>query len=268
MYYKSLISAVSDEAVDNDGIKIYSDEELKLAKKLMSEEKFNQEYLCDLDAANELSIYNRSFKMAERCKIQLLPQDKIFISFDLGTNDATALTFGKFIKEEKMAVFNHYRNNNEPTKHYIDYIENQVLKPNNLDKKNVLIILPHDGRNRHDAIETLVSREKAYINAGFKVQVLSQVDVNEAIETTRTAIQHGNLIFADNKNVDELIEIIKEYEWKFNGVTGENLFIPRHSLASNSADSLEYMAITFFFKKKIDKAAYSKAQIQRLGRDY
>ena len=267
-YYKSLISAVSDEAVDNDGSKIYSDEELELAKKLMSEEKFNQEYLCDLDAANELSIYNRSFKMAERRKIQLLPQDEIFIALDLGINDAMALTFGKFTKDEKMAVFHHYRNNNEPTKHYIDYIENKVLKPNNLNKKNVTIILPHDGRNRQDAIETLVSREKAYINAGFKVLVLSQVNVNEAIETTRSAIQHGNLIFAENENVNGFIEIVKEYEWKFNNITGDNLFIPRHSIASNSADSLEYLAITFFFKKKIDKAAYTKEQIRNLGRDY
>ena len=130
------------------------------------------------------------------------------------------------------------------------------------------IILPHDGRNRQDAIETLVSREKAYINAGFKVLVLSQVNVNEAIETTRSAIQHGNLIFAENENVNGFIEIVKEYEWKFNNITGDNLFIPRHSMASNSADSLEYLAITFFFKKKIDKSAYSKSQIQRLGRDY
>ena len=92
---------VFSRAAKDHGKRIYSDEELELAKKLMSEEKFNQEYLCDLDAANELSIYNRSFKMAERRKIQLLPQDEIFIALDLGINDAMALTFGKFTKDEK-----------------------------------------------------------------------------------------------------------------------------------------------------------------------
>jgi len=151
------------------------------------------------------------------------------------------------------------------------YIKDEILEPNKLDQRNITIILPHDGRNRHDAIETLVSREKAYKDAGFKVQVLSQVDVNEAIETTRAAIQHHELIFAKNNNIEEFISFLKEYEWKINKLTGENAGIPNHGInisASNSADSLEYMAITFFFKKKIDKSAYSKSQIQRLGRDY
>lgn len=266
-YYKSLINAVSDEAVDDEGKKVYTNEELETAKKLMSEEKFNQEYLCDLDAANELSIYNRSLKVAERRDIQLYPQDKIFIALDLGINDATSLTFAKFTDDSKLGVFHHYRNNNEATRHYIDYIET-LIKDNKLDKKNVTIILPHDGRNRHDAIETLVSREKAYRDAKFNVQVLSQVDVNDAIELTRSSIQHNDVIFAKNNNIDNFIAILKEYEWKSNKLTGENLFIPHHDVSSNSADSLEYMVITFFYKKKIDKPAYTKSKIQSLGRDY
>ena len=266
-YYKSLINAVSDEAVDEDGNKVYTEAELETAKKLMSEEKFNQEYLCDLDAANELSVYNNSLKMAERRDIELSPQDKIFISFDLGVNDATALTFAKFLEDEKLGVFHHYRNNNEPTRHYIDYIESE-LKKNKIDKKNVTIILPHDGRNRQDAIETLVSREQAYQKAGFKVHMLTQVDVNDAIELTRSSIQHNDVVFAKNSNVDNFIAILKEYEWKSNKLTGANLFIPHHNSASNSADSLEYMVITFFYKAKIDKPAYTRAKIQSLGRDY
>ena len=266
-YYKSLINAVSDEAVDDDGNKVYTEAELETAKKLMSEEKFNQEYLCDLDAANELSVYNNSLKMAERRDIELSPQDKIFISFDLGVNDATALTFAKFLQDKKLGVFHHYRNNNEPTRHYIDYIESE-LKKNKIDKKNVTIILPHDGRNRQDAIETLVSREQAYQKAGFKVHMLTQVDVNDAIELTRSSIQHNDVIFAKNTNIDNFIAILKEYEWKSNKLTGENLYIPHHNTASNSADSLEYMVITFFYKAKIDKPAYTKAKIQSLGRDY
>ena len=258
-------------AVDMNGNPVYTEEMFEINKKLMSAERYSQEILCDLEAANETSIYSRSLRMAERRDCKVSTKDKIFISFDLGIRDATAMTFGKFTEDNKLIVFHHYKNNNQPTKHYIDYIKDEILEPNKLDQRNITIILPHDGRNRHDAIETLVSREKAYKDAGFKVQVLSQVVVNEAIETTRAAIQHHELIFAKNNNIEEFISFLKEYEWKINKLTGENTGIPNHGInisASNSADSLEYMAITFFFKKKIDKAAYTKEQIRNLGRDY
>ena len=271
IYYTSILSAADERAVDMNGNPVYTEEMFEINKKLMSEERFSQEILCDLEAANETSIYSKSLRMAERRDCKVSTKDKIFISFDLGIRDATAMTFGKFTEDNKLIVFHHYKNNNQPTKHYIDYIKDEILEPNKLDQRNITIILPHDGRNRHDAIETLVSREKAYKDAGFKVQVLSQVVVNEAIETTRTAIQHHELIFAKNNNIEEFISFLKEYEWKINKLTGENTGIPNHGInisASNSADSLEYMAITFFFKKKIDKSAYSKSQIQRLGRDY
>ena len=271
IYYRSILSATDMAAVDMNGNPVYTEEMFEINKKLMSAERYSQEILCDLEAANETSIYSRSLRMAERRDIQVSVRDKIFISFDLGIRDATAMTFGKFTEDNKLIVFHHYKNNNQPTKHYIDYIKDEILEPNKLDQRNITIILPHDGRNRHDAIETLVSREKAYKDAGFKVQVLSQVDVNEAIETTRAAIQHHELIFANNNNIEEFISFLKEYEWKINKLTGENTGIPNHGInisASNSADSLEYMAITFFFKKKIDKAAYTKEQIRNLGRDY
>ena len=271
LYYKSILSADDERAADELGNKIYTKELFEYNQKMMSAERYSQEILCDLEAANELSVYNRSLAMAERRKVEVTKQDKIFISLDLGIRDATALTFGKFTEDNKVAVFHHYKNNNQPTRHYIDYIENEILKPNSFDKRSVTIILPHDGRNRHDAIETLVSREKAYRDAGFNVQVLSQVDVNDAIETTRSAIQQHDLIFAENKNIDDFISFLKEYEWKINKLTGENMGIPDHGTkisASNSADSLEYMAITFFYKAKIDKPAYTKDKIKSLGRDY
>ena len=66
--------------------------------------------------------------MAERRDSKVSTKDKIFISFDLGIRDATAMTFGKFTEDNKLIVFHHYKNNNQPTKHYIDYIKDEILK--------------------------------------------------------------------------------------------------------------------------------------------
>ena len=51
-----------------------------------------------------------------------------------------------------------------------------------------------------------------------------------------------------------MVSLIKQYEYKRNKVTGENLWIPAHGTGlapSNTCDSLEAGAVSFFFDKYI-----------------
>ena len=254
-YYKSWINAVSDDAVDEAGNKVYTDEELELAKKLMSDEKFQQEYLCDLDTANELSIYARSFsKESFVMPRELNIRDKIFVTFDLGINDATSLTFSLINPEtKKLEVIHHYHNNSQPTGHYISYL-NDFLAVHKLTKNHMTLILPHDGKNRQDAIEYVITREQAYRNAGFLVNTIGAVKVLESIEVLRASIQHLDIIFWETLEVRKMVDLIKQYEWKTNKVSGENLGVPEHGVklsASNTCDSLEVIAVSLFYDKYI-----------------
>ena len=255
LYYKSILSAEDERAVDENGNLVYTEELFEYNRKLMSAERYAQEILCDLEAANETSIYSRSFsKDSFVSKRELTVRDIIFVTFDLGINDATSLTFSVMNqKTNKLEIIHHYHNINQPTGHYISYL-NDFLAMYKLTKNNLRLILPHDGKNRQDAIQYVITREEAYRQAGFYVNTIRPIDVLESIEVTRAAIQHLDIVFWDIPQVRAMVEIIKQYEWKINKASGENTGRPEHGVklsASNTCDSLEVIAVSLFFDKYI-----------------
>ena len=243
LWYKSILKATDKKAVDDNGVAVWTDEKLEQARKLMSVEKFEQEYLCNTDIANELSIYAKSLRVATY--VDSYNKGILYISFDLGINDSTALTF---VMDN--TVIHHYKAVGEATQHYISYIE-QFIKEKNINKNNVMLILPHDANNRIDYAKHLTSRRKMYAEAGFKLFVLKAHNVNKTIELTRYAIQQGKIKFLNNANVKDMIKLMKQYEYKENA-DGENMLIPVHGRgmsASNTCDSLEYYCIYAFLQE-------------------
>lgn len=244
---KSIIRA--DEAYDNDGSRIYTDEELTLAKKLMSKEKFQSDYMVDLSSHNETSIYGRSLEEATFINLPDIRDKSIFISADLGSTDNSSYVFAIF-DDNKIKVIHHYRNRGVATQHYIDYVK-RWCHDNNIDIRKVTIILPQDGKNVIDAARYLTSRVEFWRESGFNVVTLNHVGVLRGIEITRTAIETGDLQFVNTNAVRNLMNIIKAYEWKTTP-QGEIIYVPKHGsgyAASNDADSLEYMCITFLLDK-------------------
>lgn len=251
--FKSIITAVSDEAVDSNGIPIYSIEELEYAKTQMSKEKFQQEYMCDMNTANESSIYSESIKMAKMIPMGDIKDKKVFVSMDLGFNDGQSLVFS-YMEGTKVKPFHWYYTNNQPTKHYVDYINN-ILNSFGVERKNVELILPHDGNNRMDGYSNLTSRAEMYRQAGFKVNIVKAIKQLQGIEICRASIQNGDVEFIDNVVINNMLAKLKAYEWKT--VNGTITYTPEHGVglsSSNVADSLEYLTIYLYRNKYIDNA--------------
>lgn len=241
LWFKSILIAVDKEAVDEKGKPVWSDEKLEKAKQLMSESKFRQDYFCDTDVANENAIYAESLLKAEWIKDLNISNKKLYVSEDLGINDSTALVF-----TVDNTIIHHYAATDKATIHYIEYIKT-FMKEHNI--KDVEIILPHDARNRQDAIDYLTSRREAY-NQHFKdVRVLRAYEVNKTIEITRHSIEQHKIKFLDCANVREMVRLMKAYEWKIDNSTGENLRVPIHGrglAASNTCDAVEYFCMRMF----------------------
>lgn len=177
LWYKSILNATDQEAVDDNGKPIWSEEKLQQAKTLMSESKFRQDYLCDTDVANEEAIYAYSLSKAEFVNTVNIREKRLYVSLDLGINDSTALVF--IISN---TVIHHYANVDNATIHYIEYIK-KFAKENKIT--DIEIILPHDAKNRIDNIAYLTSREKAYRQHFSNVKVLNAYSVNKTIEITK-----------------------------------------------------------------------------------
>lgn len=78
---------------------IVPDEELDAAKAAMSEDAYNQEFLCDFSAATPGAIFAKELdEIEEEGRITKVPHDptvRVDTYFDLGVNDATAVIFSQ-----------------------------------------------------------------------------------------------------------------------------------------------------------------------------
>ena len=240
-WFIDVLNALDSRAVEADGTRVYTDEKLENVKSLMSESKFKQDILCDINVANENAIYAESLLKAEWVKDLNRSNKKLYVSEDLGINDSTALVF-----TIDNTIIHHYAATDKATIHYIEYIK-AFMKQANI--KDVEIILPHDARNRQDAIDYLTSRREAY-NKHFKnVRVLRAYEVNKTIEITRHSIEQHKIKFLDCASVREMVRLMKAYEWKIDNSTGENLRVPIHGrglAASNTCDAVEYFCMRMF----------------------
>jgi len=253
-WFIDVLNALDSRAVEADGTRVYTDEKLENVKSLMSESKFKQDILCDIDVANENAIYAESLLKAEWVKDLNISNKKLYVSEDLGINDSTALVF-----TIDNTIIHHYAATDKATIHYIDYIKT-FMKQANI--KDVEIILPHDARNRQDAIDYLTSRREAY-NKHFKnVRVLRAYEVNKTIEITRHSIEQHKIKFLDCASVREMVRLMKAYEWKIDNSTGENLRVPIHGrglAASNTCDAVEYYCMSMFlgeYEEKMKEFVY------------
>ena len=240
-WFIDVLNALDSRAVEADGTRVYTDEKLENVKSLMSESKFKQDILCDIDVANENAIYAESLLKAEWVKDLNISNKKLYVSEDLGINDSTALVF-----TIDNTIIHHYANTDKATIHYIEYIK-VFMKQANI--KDVEIILPHDARNRQDAIDYLTSRREAYSKHFKNVRVLRAYEVNKTIEITRHSIEQHKIKFLDCASVREMVRLMKAYEWKIDNSTGENLRVPVHGrglAASNTCDAVEYYCMSMF----------------------
>lgn len=242
-WFIDILNALDIRAVDENGERVYTDEKLENVKTLMSESKFEQDILCNIDVANENAIYAASLLKAEWIKEINLSNKKLYVSEDLGINDSTALVF-----TIDNTIIHHYANTDKATIHYIEYIKT-FMKEHNI--RDVEIILPHDARNRQDAIDYLTSRREAYNKHFRNVRVLRAYEVNKTIEITRHSIEQHKIKFLDCTSVRDMVRLMKAYEWKIDNTTGENLRVPIHGrglAASNTCDAIEYYCMRMFLE--------------------
>lgn len=247
-WFIDVLNALDSRAVEADGTRVYTDEKLENVKSLMSESKFKQDILCDIDVANENAIYAESLLKAEWIKDLNISKKKLYVSEDLGINDSTALVF-----TVDNTIIHHYANTDRATIHYIEYIK-AFMKQANI--KDVEIILPHDARNRQDAIDYLTSRREAYNKHFRDVRVLRAYEVNKTIEITRHSIEQHKIKFLDCAAVRDMVRLMKAYEWKIDNSTGENLRVPIHGrglAASNTCDAVEYYCMSMFLEEYEEK---------------
>lgn len=213
----------------------------------MPDELVQSEYYCDFEAAVLGAYYSSQLKKAYNDKrigeFKPNPKFPVFVSFDLGYEDSTAMWFVQVINH-KFYFIHYYENNRLITDHYFQYAIDWSRK-NQL--KIGKLIVPHDiARHDQDTGKTRLS--KALNNFGPIFTVAPKLKyVIDGIELAKKGFKD---CYFDQIECHRGLTALTEYhaEW----VSERNVFRkdPYHNWASHGADAFRYW-FQFYSKEAI-----------------
>lgn len=213
---------------------ILSAEELRNARKSMTEAQYEQEFECSFEAAIVGAIYAKELKRSRAGgRIRSVPYEPgclVFTAWDLGRGDSTAIWFFQWVGPE-LRVIDYYENSDETVPHYMGVLKGRGYNYDTL-------YLPHD------ADHLLMGSEKsiaAQVRAnGFHVEIVPNMKIEHGINQARLLI--GKCFFDAQKCKDGL-EALTHYQWDYSLRLDEVKAIPLHNWASHGADAFRYLAL-------------------------
>lgn len=212
------------------------EDELRDARKSMTEAQYEQEFECSFEAAVQGAIYAKELGWCRhQGRIKSVPYDPlklVFTAWDIGYGDATAIWFVQPI-DGQVRVIDYYEDHGEPVTHYL-----QILKSKGYRYDTA--ILPHDSET-NGKFATGKSIADVVRGAGFGVKVVKN---NNSVEH---GINQARLLFArchfDQERTKAGVEALQNYQWDYNARLDEFKPTPLHNWASHGADAFRYLAL-------------------------
>jgi hypothetical protein len=168
------------------------------------------------------------------------PRDGVFLNFDLGISDSTALWWWR-LAENGVEFVDHYEAHGKGLSHYFGVVRE---RPWQLRK----IWLPHDARARTLATgRSIQDQFNTEFGAGM-VAIGPPLDVADGIAATRKMFEYpGTRIHSrcraitGDSDIDG-IEALREYRYEYDETKKVYKRSPLHNWASHSADAARYVA--------------------------
>ena len=206
-------------------------EELDMAKSIMTEEQYNQEFECSFTAAVSGSYFGKLMTNADNeGRIGSVPIDEnvgVETWWDLGIGDSTAIWFVQRIGEE-LHVIDYYENSGESLMHYADVLENKQY----LYSRH---IAPHDIQARE--LGTGKSRLEVSRELGIDFEIAPKLEVDHGIESVRNMLPY---CWFDREKCKLGIDALRQYrkQWDEKNQVFKNK--PLHDWCSHAADAFRY----------------------------
>lgn len=163
------------------------------------------------------------------CNVPYDPLLKVHVVFDLGWNDAMAISLVQKSVSE-IRVIEYIEDSHKTLDHYSSLLREKKL---NWGK----VYLPHDGRNKD--FKTGKSAQEIMEALGWEVEITPNMSVEDGIRLTRMTFQR---MYFDKTKTDRLIQCAKRYRRSINRQTQEP-GAPLHDEWSHGADDLRYIAV-------------------------
>lgn len=210
--------------------------ELEAARREMSPEEFEQEFMCSFDAAIKGAYWSREMAEAqEQGRITSVPyQDQIAVHtvWDLGMADSTAIWFLQFAGQEV---------------HFIDYKEFTgmgfpaiVRELNKLPYIYGDHVAPHDIRVRE--LGSGATRLETARSLGINFKICKNIDLMDGIDAVRSLLKRS---WFDKVKCAPGLECLRSYRSQYDDVHRVFSNRPLHDWTSHGADAMRYTAVHF-----------------------
>jgi phage terminase large subunit len=200
----------------------------------MSADAYSAEMECDFDAAIRGAIYRTELAALESsgrlCSVPYDPAVPVWVSWDLGVSNSTALWCAQIVGRE-VHIIDHYEASGESLVHYVQWLDSKPYRYG-------IDLLPHDASARE--LGSGKTREEILRANGRKVRVLPAQSIEDGIEAVKMML--GRCWFDRDRTVRGR-ECLAHYRRDFNDKMGIYKTAPVHDWASDSSDSLRYMAM-------------------------
>lgn len=182
-------------------------EELEEARKLMTEDQYQQEFECSWTANVSGAVYGKIIeKMENKNQIGKFPFDPgypVDVYFDLGISDDTSLLFVQPI-DRAVIVFDCYSNNNKSLDHYADYVRQTGYPIRNF-------VFPHDIEHRE--MSTGHSRKEYAYSMGMRpLRVCPKLPIEDGIHAGQLLL---NRTYIDRDNCKPFLDAMRWYHRKW-----------------------------------------------------
>jgi phage terminase large subunit len=240
--------------------KILPKEELEDARKTMTEEEYQQEFMCSFEASIKGAYYAKELERARLEKrITDVPHEallKVHTWWDLGVGDSTCIGFFQ-VYGTQWRLIDYYEASGEGLQHYINTLKDR-------DYQYGEHFAPHDIKVRE--LGSGKSRYEIAQELGLQFNVAPNVAIDDGINAVRMRF---NTLWIDQEKCKRFIEAISQYRKEWNDKMGEYKPHPLHDWTSHAADMLRYWAVTNFTgERDVERERDLQATRERTTKNY
>lgn len=215
---------------------IIDPEELAAARKDMGEDQYEQEFECSFQAALLGAYYGKILAQAEKDgrigKVPWEPTIQVYVSWDLGIGDSTALWFFQVHRRE-VRIIDCYEASGVGLDHYVKvmrekpytYAQEANLWPHDIDVQEL-----GTGKSRLDVAQTL----------GLRGKIVPKIPIDDGIGAVRMLLPR---CWFDAEKCKAGLEALRQYQREYDDEMKVFKNKPRHDWTSHFADSMRYMAV-------------------------
>jgi len=216
--------------------------ELEDAQATMSDNQYEQEFLCSFEAAILGAYYGQEMRrLTDLERITTVDYDPMFpchTAWDLGFNDSTSIWWFQVVYGE-IRVLDHHSSNGQAVPYYTGLLQQ---KEDEFGYKYGFHYLPHDARAKTMASggKSIIEQFSAKIDIKH-LKIVPNLSLQDGIQATRLALTR---CWFDNR-CEEGIECLRQYQREWDDDKKVFRDRPKHDWTSHSADAFRYLSIVW-----------------------